>query len=224
MSPPHRKFPKALKNCAEVIELGKDAISYCLVRRAPRQTLAAPESVAFHCSAGTHTQTQPCTSGRHPCPRAAVASRSFARSRRRRAERVRSGDDDVASGGGARIVHRRRGARAVLHVADAPVIEMNARSASNSTPEHRSEDPDLTPPFPRPYPIQTQSCKRSRLKRFFSPGRACCSDCLKVRARPTRPAPRPPPPPPPPPPDRQPISRWFGGSARPICSVNTTSV
>ena len=49
MSPPHRKFPKALKNCAEVIELGKDAISYCLVRRAPRQTLAAPESVAFHC-------------------------------------------------------------------------------------------------------------------------------------------------------------------------------
>mgnify|MGYP004311977357 FL=1 len=51
MSPPHRKFPKALKNCAEVIELGKDAISYCLVRRAPRQTLAAPASVAFHCSA-----------------------------------------------------------------------------------------------------------------------------------------------------------------------------
>ncbi len=51
MSPPHRKFPKALKNCAEVIELGKDAISYCLVRRAPRQTLAAPKSVAFHCSA-----------------------------------------------------------------------------------------------------------------------------------------------------------------------------
>ena len=32
----------------------------------------------------------------------------------------------------------------------------------------------------------TQSCKRSRLKKFFSPGRACCSDCLKVR-RPPRP-------------------------------------
>jgi hypothetical protein len=145
MSPPHRKFPKALKNCAEVIELGKDAISYCLVRRAPRQTLAAPKShfIAQRRAVWDHTK---CTSGRQPCPRAAVASRSFARSRRRRAERVRSGDDDVASGGGARIVHRRRGARAVLHVADAPVIEMNARSASNSTPEHRSEDPALTPP------------------------------------------------------------------------------
>ena len=34
----------------------------------------------------------------------------------------------------------------------------------------------------------TQSCKRSRLKKFFSPGRACCSDCLKVR-RPPRPLP-----------------------------------
>ena len=132
-----------------------------------------------------HTQTQPCTSGRQPCPRAAVASRSFARSRRRRAERVRSGDDDVASGGGARIVHRRRGARAVLHVADAPVIELNART------QIRRPRPDA--PLPRPYPIQTQSCKRSRLKRFFSPGRACCSDCLKVRARPTRPAPPRPP-------------------------------
>ena len=173
----------------------------------PAPNTRRPESVAFHCSAGTHTQTQPCTSGRHPCPRAAVASRSFARSRRRRAERVRSGDDDVASGGGARIVHRRRGARAVLHVADAPVIEMNARSASNSTPEHRSEDPDLTPPFPRPYPIQTQSCKRSRLKRFFSPGRACCSDCLKVRARPTRPAP---PRPPARPTAHFSLVRWFG--------------
>ena len=30
----------------------------------------------------------------------------------------------------------------------------------------------------------TQSCKRSRLKKFFSPGRACCSDCLKVRRPP----------------------------------------
>ena len=208
MSPPHRKFPKALKNCAEVIELGKDAISYCLVRRAPRQTLAAPSRshlIAQRRAVWDHTK---CTSGRQPCPRAAVASRSFARSRRRRAERVRSGDDDVASGGGARIVHRRRGARAVLHVADAPVIEMNARSASNSTPEHRSEDPALTPPLPRPYPIQTQSCKRSRLKRFFSPGRACCSDCLKVRARPTRPAP----------PPADPTDSPFL-----ICSVNITS-
>jgi hypothetical protein len=174
---------------------------------APRAKHSPPPSrshfIAQRRAVWDHTK---CTSGRQPCPRAAVASRSFARSRRRRAERVRSGDDDVASGGGARIVHRRRGARAVLHVADAPVIEMNARSASNSTPEHRSEDPALTPPLPRPYPIQTQSCKRSRLKRFFSPGRACCSDCLKVRARPTRPAP----------PDQQPISRWFGGSARPF--------
>ena len=112
MSPPHRKFPKALKNCAEVIELGKDAISYCLVRRAPRQTLAAPSRshlIAQRRAVWDHTK---CTSGRQPCPRAAVASRSFARSRRRRAERVRSGDDDVASGGGAQIVHRHRGATA----------------------------------------------------------------------------------------------------------------
>ena len=187
---------------------------------APRAKHSPPPSrshfIAQRRAVWDHTK---CTSGRQPCPRAAVASRSFARSRRRRAERVRSGDDDVASGGGARIVHRRRGARAVLHVADAPVIEMNARSASNSTPEHRSEDPDLTPPFPRPYPIQTQSCKRSRLKRFFSPGRACCSDCLKVRARPTRPAP-----PRPPRPTDSPF--LVGSVVRPgpfICSVNITS-
>ena len=126
MSPPHRKFPKALKNCAEVIELGKDAISYCLVRRAPAKHSpppSRPHFIAQRRAVWDHTK---CTSGRQPCPRAAVASRSFARSRRRRAERVRSGDDDVASGGGARIVHRRRGARAVLHVADAPVIDVYA--------------------------------------------------------------------------------------------------
>ena len=158
-----------------------------------------------------HAQTQPCTSGRQPCPRAAVASRSFARSRRRRAERVRSGDDDVASGGGARIVHRRRGARAVLHVADAPVIELNART------QIRRPRPDAPPPAPLPHPnaelqaIQAQTIllPRSRvLLRLPEGTRAPHS---------TRPVP-------PAPPDRQPISRWFGGSARPICSVNTTSI
>lgn len=208
MSPPHRKFPKALKNCAEVIELGKDAISYCLVRRAPRQTLAALLSGE---PCGTHTQTQPCTSGRQPCPRAAVASRSFARSRRRRAERVRSGDDDVASGGGARIVHRRRGARAVLHVADAPVIELNART------QIRRPRPDAPPPAPLPHPnaelqaIQAQTIllPRSRvLLRLPEGTRAPHS---------TRPAP----------PARPTDSPFLVGSVvRPgpfICSVNITS-
>lgn len=33
--PPRRQVPKSLRNCAEVIELGDDAISYCLVRRDP---------------------------------------------------------------------------------------------------------------------------------------------------------------------------------------------
>jgi hypothetical protein len=33
--PPRRQVPKSLRDCAEVIELGDDAISYCLVRRDP---------------------------------------------------------------------------------------------------------------------------------------------------------------------------------------------
>ena len=114
---------------------------------APRAKHSPPPSrshfIAQRRAVWDHTK---CTSGRQPCPRAAVASRSFARSRRRRAERVRSGDDDVASGGGARIVHRRRGARAVLHVADAPVIELNART------QIRRPRPDAPPPAPLPHP------------------------------------------------------------------------
>ena len=39
----------------------------------------------------------------------------------------------------------------------------------------------LTLPM-RPFaPAAPQSCKRTRLKKFFSPGRACCAECLKVR-------------------------------------------
>lgn len=186
---------------------------------APRAKHSPPPSrshfIAQRRAVWDHTK---CTSGRQPCPRAAVASRSFARSRRRRAERVRSGDDDVASGGGARIVHRRRGARAVLHVADAPVIEMNARSASNSTPEHRSEDPALTPPPPAPLPHPNAELQAIQAQTILLPRSRVLLRLPEGTRAPhsTRPAP-------PAPPDRQPISRWFGGSARPICSVNITS-
>ena len=64
-----------------------------------------------------------------------------------------------------------------------------ARSARNFHPPEATRSPRFKPALDARSPSLipcTQSCKRSRLKKFFSPGRACCSDCLKVR--------RPPPP------------------------------
>ena len=79
---------------------------------------------------------------------------------------------------------------APLYYRPAPLVEPLdlARSARNFHPPQttRSFQPALDARSPSLIPC-TQSCKRSRLKKFFSPGRACCSDCLRVRRPPRLP-------------------------------------
>ena len=73
-------------------------------------------------------------------------------------------------------------ARAPPHPSSPRAGEPRAFSAS------KAPLPSAHRPIPR---LPTQSCKRTRLKKFFSPGRACCAECLKVRPE-ARPAGRPP--------------------------------
>ena len=74
----------------------------------------------------------------------------------------------------------------------APLVEpLGSRSVGeNFHPPGATRSPRFQPALDARSPSLipcTQSCKRSRLKKFFSPGRACCSDCLRVRRPPRLP-------------------------------------
>ena len=187
--PPRRQVPKSLRNCAEVIELGDDAISYCLVRRDP----PPPETInTAHFPHRSKTVLLPARVGilalsrppsapprRAPSlyiPRHTRGAFAFACERR-------DGSRHRADTAGPRRSSRR---------CTPPRRWWNrldlARSARNFHPPHttRSFQPARDARSPSLIPC-TQSCKRSRLKKFFSPGRACCSDCLRVRRPPRLP-------------------------------------
>ena len=100
--------------------------------------------------------------------------------------------NDAMDRGIGRIPRVRGAHRAVLlprAVGGTAWISLGRRGTFTPPPTTRSFQPALDARSPSLIPC-TQSCKRSRLKKFFSPGRACCSDCLRVR-RPPRPSPDP---------------------------------
>ena len=187
--PPRRQVPKSLRNCAEVIELGDDAISYCLVRRDP----PPPETIdTLHFPIRPEIRPPPRargaslhSAGRLPRPLVApLRSKSLgaragrSRSRAHDRDRSRHRDDTAAP---RRSPRRSTAPRRWWNRSDLVGQEElpEATRIPRFQPALDARSPSLIP--------CTQSCKRSRLKKFFSPGRACCSDCLKVR--------RPPPPP-----------------------------
>lgn len=102
--------------------------------------------------------------------------------------------EPVAASGSRRRESARARRRGRLARSPAPAPRPTPTSPRAGEPRAFSDSKATNPPvrscarFPR---LPTQSCKRTRLKKFFSPGRACCAECLKVRPE-ARPAGRPP--------------------------------
>lgn len=150
-------------------------------RSTPSISPIQPENTSPRAGASLHS------AGRLPRP---LVSRPFALNPSAPARGVRVRVRTIAIDRDIGRIPRRRGAhRAVL-----PPRAVGGTARISSVGEELPEatrsprfQPALDARSPSLIPC-TQSCKRSRLKKFFSPGRACCSDCLKVR--------RPPPPPP----------------------------
>jgi hypothetical protein len=63
------------------------------------------------------------------------------------------------------------------HFKPSRTLTVNKRETLLKLPYPRAEPPSRSAPS---LPPTRQSCKRTRLKTFFSPGRACCAECLKV--------------------------------------------
>ena len=147
---PRRQVPKSLRNCAEVIELGDDAISYCLVRRDPPppetiNTALPPRSKTVLLPARGH----PCSAGRLPRP-LVVPLRSTSLGTRGAFARLRA--NDAMDRGIGRIPRVRGAHRAVLlprAVGGTAWISLGRRGTFTPPKPPEASNPRLTR-VPRP--------------------------------------------------------------------------
>ena len=120
--------------------------------------------------------------GARPCPVTCLCSFGAARIA---ARRRRGGAGDPAHAPSL-FQRPRRPGRASRFSSIAPRLLLRLARPRPHPPESAATASEtscrfLTLPSSPFAPAAPQSCKRTRLKKFFSPGRACCAECLKVR-------------------------------------------